>query len=478
MGQEISTHFFDLHDFRIFGMRLREETAHLSQWFRDGRFADEEPTGGFEMEAWLVDEAGRPAPINKRFLERLDDPLVVTELAKFNVELNTPPQRLRDGALSAMQRELENTLASCRLVAGELGARMVMVGILPTATESDLGLANISDLQRYWALNEQVLRLRGGRPLVIDIAGRDHLHLVHDNVMLEAAATSMQVHLQIPQARAVRVYNAAQILAAPMVAACANSPYFCGRSLWEETRIPLFEQSVAVNASDDPERGGPTNRVCFGSSYLRQSMLECFQENLRDFEILLPSTVDAPPATLSHLRLHNGTIWRWNRPLIGFGDDGTPHLRLEHRVIPAGPSVVDSIANAALFYGLVESLSTMQPPPETHVPFEQARAAFYEAARRGLDARIPWAGAAEVAIQHLLLDQLLPQAEQGLNALGLDDADIRLYLGVIEARLRTGRNGARWQRILVEERGADLARMTAAYIEGQESGAPVHEWEI
>ncbi|NIR30035.1 MAG: glutamate--cysteine ligase [Gammaproteobacteria bacterium] len=477
MGQEISTHFFDLQDFRIFGMRLREETAHLSQWFRDGRFADEEPMGGFEMEAWLIDEAGRPAPINKRFLERLDNPLVVTELAKFNVELNTPPQRLRGDALSAMQRELEATLASCRLAAGEFGARMAMIGILPTVTESDLSLANISDLQRYWALNEQVLRLRGGRPLVIDIAGRERLHLVHDDVMMEAAATSMQIHLQVSQGRAVRVHNAAQILAAPMVAACANSPYFCGKSLWDETRIPLFEQSVAVNATDDPEGGGPADRVYFGSGYLRHSLLECFQENLRHFEVLLPSTLDAPAATLSHLRLHNGTIWRWNRPLIGFGADGTPHLRLEHRVIPAGPSVVDSIANAALFYGLTESLSAMQPPPETSMPFEQARAAFYEAARHGLDARIPWLGGAEVAVQRLLLDELLPKAEEGLKTLGLDADDVRRYLGVIAARVQTGRNGARWQRTLVEDRGADVARMTAAYVEGQESGAPVHEWE-
>lgn len=477
MGQEISTHFFDRQDFRIFAMRLREETAHLSQWFRDERFADQEPVAGFEMEAWLIDDAHRPAPVNKEFLERLDDPLVVTELAKFNVELNTPPQPLRGGALGAMQSELEKTLARCQPVARALGARMVMIGILPTATESDLTLANMSALQRYRALNEQILRLRGGRALVVDIRGREHLQLEHGDLMLEAAATSMQIHLQVSQGRAVRVYNAAQILAAPMVAACANSPYFCGKSLWDETRIPLFEQSVAVNSGGDPLRA-PANRVCFGEGYLRHSLLECFQENLRRFEILLPSTVDAPAATLSHLRLHNGTIWRWNRPLIGFSADGAPHLRLEHRVIPAGPSVVDAIANAALFYGLVQWLSTLEPPPEASLPFARAKAGFYEAARHGLDARVPWLDGDEVPVRRLLLEQLLPKAEEGLNALGLDPAECTRYLGVVEARIRARRTGALWQRALVERRGADLARMTAAYTASQDSGAPVHEWEI
>jgi len=476
MGQEIDTSFFDQHDFNIFAMRLREETAHLSQWFRDGRLAAREPVCGFEVEAWLIDEQCRPAPVNKPFLERMDSPWVVSELAKFNVELNTPPHDLSGAALATMERDLNATLRACQEVAGTLGAELLLIGILPTVNERDLCLANMSEMQRYRALNEQVLRMRGGEPIVVDIEGRERLHLVHDNVMLESAATSMQIHLQVAQHEAARTYNAAQILAAPVVGACANSPYFCGRDLWDETRIPLFEQSVAVNPH--PERPGPTNRVYFGERYVERSLMECFQENLRRFPVLIPSSIKEPPSRLSHLRFHNGTIWRWNRPLIGFEPDGSVHLRIEHRVVPAGPSVIDSIANAAFFYGLVRFLATSEPPPEHLIGFEQVRTGFYEAARRGLDARIPWLGEREVALERLVLDELLPQAQGGLVGLGLDAADIERYLRVIERRVRLRQTGARWQRAFVERHGADLARMAAVYAGAQRSGLPVHEWEI
>jgi len=225
----------------------------------------------------------------------------------------------------------------------------VTIGILPTVRNHELSLPNMSPLRRYRALNEQVLRLRNGRPLRLDIQGRESIEAVHNNLMFEAAATSLQIHLQVAPAHAVRYYNAAKVLSGPMVAACANSPYLCGRDLWDETRIPLFEQAVALTGNGT---GGTWERVTFGKHYVKDSLMECFKCNLEHYDVLLPRIVDEPPERLTHLRLHNGTIWRWNRPLIGWNDQGAPHLRIEHRVVSAPTSVVDAIANVALFFGL------------------------------------------------------------------------------------------------------------------------------
>jgi len=476
MGKEITRSHFHKRDFTAFEAGLREETQLLREWFERGVFSGLHGIGGFEVECWLINPDGFPAPINDRFLERLDSPLVVPELARFNVEINTPPQRLEGGALRRMHANFEGLWRRCDEVAATLDARMIMTGILPTLGEKALSLDNISDRTRYRALNEQILRLRKGAPIELDIPGRQPLHTYHTDVMLESATTSFQIHLQVAQGRDARFYNAAVILSAPMVAVSANSPYLFGHELWDETRIPLFEQAVSVCP---PEAGVcPPGRVSFGRHYLRQSLVELFLENLQDHPVLMPEQSEEPPANLFHLRLHNGTIWRWNRPLIGLDDDGTPHLRIEHRVAPAGPSVIDTIANAALFYGLVQVLATDPQPPESRLAFDRARANFYAAAQDGLRARLVWLDGREVAVRDLLQRELLPVARRGLESLGIDAVDIDLYLGVIEARIRSGRNGAEWQRAYVERHGADMRALTLAYAARQRSGAPVHEWEL
>jgi hypothetical protein len=472
MGEEIATSQFSQQDFDAFRTRLSAETKFLQDWFAQGRFHGSDLVGGFEVETWLIDHRGLPAPSNEAFLQRLINPLVVPELSLFNVEINTPPQTLSGNVLRNMEENFTRTWRQCNEVARTLDAELLMIGILPTVQDRDLTLAHMSSMERYKALNEQVLKLRRGRPITLDIHGRDHLRTTHENVMLEAAATSFQIHLQVPQAASVRFFNSAAILAAPMVAASANSPYLFGCDLWDETRIPLFEQAVAVS----PLVASKKNRVAFGHSYVRQSLLEYFQENLESYDVLLPTLKNDPIETLCHLRLHNGTIWRWNRPLIGFNEDGTPHLRIEHRVVPAGPSVVDTIANAALFFGLVRSLSMASVAPETVLPFEQARDNFYTAAKHGLRASIVWFDGKQVPIRALLLKQLLPLAQRGLEALGLADADITRYLSVIESRLDNSQNGATWQRSYVNRHGKDMMRLIRAYREHQQSGAPVHEW--
>ncbi|MCP4041947.1 MAG: glutamate--cysteine ligase [Gammaproteobacteria bacterium] len=476
MGQEINDTRFRREDYREFSARLRDETDLLEEWFKERRFMETEPVGGIELEAWLVDRDCRPAPLNQAYLDRLDNPLVVPELAKFNVELNTTPYPLRGWSLSLMQAELEATWTKCRTVAEELGIDIVTIGILPTVQDTELTLSNMSSMRRYRALNEQVLRLRKGRPLHLDIHGREQLEVVHKDLMLESAATSLQVHLQVDQTHAGRYYNAAKILSAPMVAICANAPFLYGKDLWDETRIPLFEQAVAVSGEGP---GMDPDRVTFGKRYIDESMMECYHSNLERYDLLLPTVFDQPPERMAHLRLHNGTIWRWNRPLIGIDETGgPPHLRVEHRVVSAPTSVVDTIANTALFFGLVHFYARLKPAPEKLLGFSHARRNFYSAARRGLDADLLWLEGKTVPMFHLMRDELMGNARAGLLNLGLEITDVQNYMEIIEGRLESRQNGSAWQRAYAARHGHDMPALTRAYMENQQHGKPVHEWQV
>ena len=480
MGQEILTSHFSEEDFVRFKQRLAAETAALRQWFEGGRFVAADRVAGFELEAWLVDSSYRPRPLNERFLAAIDTEWVSPELSQFNVELNVAPEQLQGDALHRLEQNLSGTWNHCCEVASTLDADLVMIGILPSVREEQLTLDNMSRMKRYRALNEQIFRLRRGRPLQLDIVGREHLRTTHHNVMLESAATSFQIHLQVSPEHAARFYNASLVASAATVAVSANSPYLFGRDLWDETRIPLFEQAVEVGGYDGAVYG-PLRRVSFGSGYVRDSLLECFEENYEHFPVLLPMHFDDTPKgldTLDHLRLHNGTIWRWNRPLIGIDRDGKPHLRIEHRVAASGPTVADLIANAAFYYGLVHSLATMSEAPEHSLSFSQARDNFYAAARQGLDAHVGWLGDKRGLLRGLILDELLAMARNGLQLLDLDTNDIHRYLGIIEARVRRGRNGAHWQRGFAKRNGRDMLALTAAYAEHQHSGVPVHDWTV
>jgi len=477
MGQEIEAARFTPDDFVEYAERLRTETALLGKWFDSDIFSARDRMGGYELEAWLIDSQARPAPLNQAFLEQLDNPMVVPELSCFNVELNDHPQHLSGAAFSRFEASLGATWQQCKQAAETLDTRMLMIGILPTLQESELTQANMSDLKRYQALNEQILRLREGRPLQLDINGHQHLRVAHNNVMLEAATTSFQLHLKIHPAAAKRAMNAATIASAPMVAVAANSPWLFGHDLWSETRIPLFEQSVEVGGFAGASHG-PMKRVTFGSGYVRKSVFECFVENEQHYPLLLPMPFHDGLEQMSHVRLHNGTVWRWNRPLIGFDYDGIPHLRIEHRVIPGGPTITDMIANAALFYGLMQMFMTADIPPEQQLAFSVARDNFYKAAQHGLDAQVSWLDGARCSMQSLLLERLLPMAREGLEQLEIDSDDINRYLGIIESRLLTGQTGSVWQRRYVERHGHDLVAMTQAYHALQEKALPVHEWDF
>ena len=471
MGQEIPTSQFSRHDFSAFQEYLRSETGFLQQYFREKRFFCEHNTGGFEVEAWLVNREAVPVPINEKFLSALNHPKVVHELSQFNIEINVEPQLLKNDALKKLHAELLTTWNRCYQVADSMEADIMAIGIHPGIVDEELTVEHMSTSQRYRALNEQVLAIRNGIPLSLNIRGRDHLNTVHHDVMLEAATTSFQIHYQVGQDESVRTYNASQIISAPLVAVSANSPYLFGCDLWDETRIRLFEQSVDVGLEKN-------KRVTFGHDYVQGSLFSCFEENLHNYAVLIPLNSKGNLEELHHLRLHNGTIWRWNRPLVGFDSDGHIHLRIENRVTPSGPSIMDMIANAAFYWGLLRYTATMTDVPEQRIEFPVIRQNFYNAARYGLRSSLHWLDGQQHAVEELIREQLLAAADMGLQQLGIAESDRKKYISVIEARVTSGQNGAVWQRKWVERHGSDMNQLSKAYLERQHSGAPVHEWDI
>lgn len=475
MGREITQSAFSAAEHDEFRSRLRAETLTLKHWFEERAFDySDVKTTGLELEAWLIDRDHLPAPSNADFIAAANDPQVVFELSKFNFELNVDPEPLMSDFLERTHRALENLWRRCGEVARSLGLGVVATGILPTVRDEMLQLEWMSDSARYRALNQEIFRLRGGAPLHIEIDGEDRLDYRCEHLMLEAACTSLQGHLKVDQEQAVRFYNASVIAAAPLVAASANSPFLYGKSLWAETRVPAFEQSTALHGFPDAE-GRHVARVTLGTGYLRHSMLELFLENL-SYPALLPALDDAA-AKLPHLRLHNGTIWRWVRPIVGF-DSGVPHLRLEQRVMPAGPTIEDCVANLALYFGLALAWGDAETPLESEISFEEARANFYACARDGLRARVRWRGK-EVDVQALLLERLLPEARNALAQRGVSARSLARYFDdVLHPRLLSGLTGERWQRSFVELNGAQFQGLVERYVELQSVGHPVHTWAV
>lgn len=472
MGQEIHEVAFDTGAFAEFRRRLEVETALLATWEADGLLREQPFRLGYELEGWLVDADGMPAPRNQAFLERLGDPQVVPELARFNFEINDTPLDFSPGMFDRMHASLLRRWHRCEDAARSLDMQALSIGILPTVGGEHLQLGNISAMSRYHALNEQVFRLREGRPIDLSIEGEETLRHRHEDVMLESATTSLQIHLQVGSEHAVSAFNTAKMISAAMVAVGANSPFFLQHRLWQETRIPLFEQAVAVGGADY------SRRVTFGIRYARASIMECFNANLDRYPVLLPDLLDAPPERLAHLRLHNGTVWRWNRPLVGFDEAGRPHYRIEHRVVAAGTSALDVVADTAFFVGLMMALMQDAGRGDDLLPFELAQVNFYAAARSGLTARVRWQGWGEGSLQQLIQDVLIPRSQQGLERIGIGRQEARQWIGIIARRIESGQTGSAWQTAWVDRHGRDWRALVQAYAEQQAAGRPVHEWRI
>jgi CBS domain-containing protein/gamma-glutamyl:cysteine ligase YbdK (ATP-grasp superfamily) len=444
---------------------------------------------GAEQEMFLVDENLRPAPVSMEVLKHASDSRLTTEIAKFNLEANLIPQLLSGDCFSRMESELKEVLTGARISARHFGADVLLAGILPTLRKSDLTLDNLTPAPRYHQLNESVTRLRGG-PFSIHIKGLDEINLTHDNVMMESCNTSFQIHFQVNPKEFAAHYNLAQLITAPVLAAAVNSPLLFGHRLWQETRLALFQHSIDARSTTQQARSHPT-RVSFGDAWIHESVLELFQEQIARFRMIMMNDPGEHPFSilsrgeipeLTSLRTHNGTIWPWNRACYGVAE-GIAHLRIENRVLPSGPTVLDEIANTAFFAGLMNSLLDEYGEVSKVMPFDDAKENFFAAARHGLNAQFKWVDGKSLTASTLILEHLLPLAHQGLKEAGVDAKDSDRYLGVIEERVRSGQTGAQWTLKsfqAVSEQPRDVrTRLIAKEILGrQQLGDPVHRWPI
>ncbi len=493
MGRDIATAEFTREDWSRYRDKLKTCLRMLKQIVDSDLLERGRRLVGVEMEVCLADSGGVVLPLNSQLLQQLEPNLFQAELARFNVEFNVAPRELTGDSLRRIERELDVRLNQLQEAAETLGGQAIIIGILPTLTARDATEENLSPRARYQALNKTILAARGEN-FDIRIDGAESLRVVAGSILFEAACTAMQPHLQVDPENSARYWNAAQALSAPLVAVAANSPFFLQRQLHHETRIALFLQAIDTRPEELVHQG-VRPRVWFGEGWLRESMLELFEENVRFFPPLLPLCSDENPEAvlagggtplLEELTLHNGTIYRWNRPVYEV-TNGIPHFRIENRVLPAGPSIVDSVANLALYFGLLNILANADQPVWEEMSFHAAKDNFYTAAKYGLEARLYWPGVgADIPVRELLLRHLIPLAHDGLRDWSITQDDVDHYLGIIEARSVTGRNGATWQiathRALVERCGLDRSKvaqeLVRRYSLWSRSGAPVHAWPI
>ncbi|MEV5889171.1 glutamate--cysteine ligase [Nonomuraea fuscirosea] len=465
MGRDLDKERFTEAEYTRFGERIHEQLGVLRELLDTPGFGQGPTTIGAELELFLIDEEGRPLPRNSQVRESLGDPRVVLELGRFNIEVNLTPIPLEGRPFETLSGEVQETIAKVDAAVEDGGA--VPIGILPTLDTEDFTLGAMSDQNRYRAMSRGIRRLRL-EPFLVKI---EDLELSVEDVILESANTSWQVHIRTPPERFARMFNAAQLAIGPVLAACGNSPFFLGRQLWEETRIALMEE--AADDRDVQRRERRDGRVTFGSDWVYEGAHELFERYVKDYDPILPDlTEGARRHEVPELRLHQGTIWQWNRPVYDPADGG--HLRIEMRALPAGPSCADMAANTAFLLGLTLSQAERDL---TGYQFAQAYQNFYRAAMHGLDAKLAWPGReGEFDAAELVLS-LLPEAREGLLGAGVTPGDADRALGVIAQRTRSRRTGSVWQRETLERFGGDRRRLVRRYRELALTGTPVHLWK-
>jgi len=490
MGRDVPAITISRRDRRAYRAKVRSCLDVLARMLHESRFESDFQHVGLEIEFNLVDKSGNPAMVNDDVLAMIGDEAWATELGKFNIELAGDPEVLTGGVFTALQSSVNRVLRQVADVVEPTGTRLAMIGILPSLREQELSEETISINPRFHLLNDEILAARGEEIRIL-IEGSDRLLTYVDSIIAEAACTSFQCHLQVSPDTFASYWNAAEAIAGIQVAAGANSPYFFGHQLWNETRITLFEQATDSRPEELREQG-VRPRVWFGDRWVT-SVFDLFEENLRYFPALLPLSEDEDPVAvlergeapqLAELTLHNGTVYRWNRPVYAVVN-GKPHLRVENRVLPAGPTVVDSIANAAFYYGLVGELAEVERPVWSQMSFSAAASNLVAGAKYGLDAEVYWPGVGMVPVAELILRRLLPMAARGLARWRVDAADASRLLSIIERRCVTGQNGAAWQVNSVRrlqargvERDEALRLMTQDYLELMSVGEPVHSWPV
>lgn len=473
-------------ELRRFEKRLFADLRKLDRMISDGKIEEGVYRVGVEQEMFLIGEAHRPAPLAMEVLNELGDPRFTTEIARFNLEANLDPLPLSGDLLSNMEQSLEEVMTLASDAARRVGADVLLTGILPTLQLSDLSLDNMTPLPRYRVLNEALARVRGGEPYHLHLSGADEIHASHGNVMLEAANASFQIHLQVGAEEFSRLYNLAQLVAAPLLACSTNSPLLFGRRLWRETRIGLFQQSIDTR-SVGPSTREKAARGSFGRDWVTDGVIELLRENISHHPVLLDAgdedEEDADPPRLSALALHNGTVWRWNRPCYG-ATDGKPHLRIESRYLPSGPTLPDEVANAAVWLGLLSALSGAGVEPARALPFAEVLENFLAASRLGLMSELTWLDGRHWRARELLTEELLPLAREGLARKEVAPGDVDRYVGIVEERVRTGQSGARWMLdgfAALQNQASSSERLSAiagAARRQQGEGVPVARWEL
>ena len=488
MGQDVEAREFSREDRTLYRAKVRRCLDVFARMLSERDFTVDHTQVGVEIEFNLVDVNGDPALKNVETLEAIADDAFQTELGLFNIEINVPPSLIEGRGLEELESTLRDDLNAAQGKAADVGAHLLMIGILPTLQDNHLSQDALSANPRYHLLSEQILAARG-EDIEIVIEGVDRLSTTADTIIPEAACTSTQLHLQVDPDDFAPMWNAAQAIAGAQVAIGANSPFLLGRQLWHETRIALFEQATDTR-SEELKAQGVRPRVFFGERWIT-SVFDLFEENVRYFPALLPIVEDEDPLeeleagrvpSLAELRLHNGTVYRWNRPIYDIAG-GRPHLRIENRLLPAGPTVVDTMANAALFYGLVKILGASERPVWSQLSFRTAEDNFHEASRFGIETELYWPRLGSVPARDLVSRHLLPLADVGLDQLGVDQAIRDRLLGIIESRCATARNGSTWliqefehQSRSTTDRAAAMRATTRSYEELMHAGEPVHTW--
>ncbi len=491
MGLEIDKTDFTAEDFEQFGTRLQENLKALEMVLARPGFGEGELSFGAELELYIVDKNCRPLHINQEIIAKLKDPQLTLELNRYNLEYNFSPVLVKDNCFAATQAEALAAIDKINGAAAEWGGNVVPVGILPTLDQSDTGYHAMTKLSRFEALTKELTDIRGG-PFTIAIEGEDKLQLAMDDVTLEGANTSFQVHLRVPAAEFADFYNAMQLVTPLAVAMAANSPTLFGHKLWQETRIPLFKQSIDCRPQDSLHP--IPARVNFGNNWIRESAYELFAESALLYRPILPDCSEEDPIavaksggtpSLHEMRLHQGSIWLWNRPV--YDPTGAGHLRIELRAFPAGPSIVDMLANAALAIGLAKLMQPNIRQLLPAIPFTYAIANFYRAAQSGLAADLFWPSLKQSQPEYKsvpqILKELIPHLSENLDAMGFVENDYKALIDVIDERLATGQTGAQWQLNKLAELRKDmhkreaLTEMFTQYQRNSAANIPVAQWK-
>ena len=443
---------------------------------------------GSEQEFCLVNKNWRPSRKSNEILNEINDKHFTEEIAVFNLEINLDPVELKHNALSQVEDELNNLLNKAKVIAEKHNTKIILTGILPTISKKELEFRYMTPKPRYWMLNDMLKELRGTN-FRLHLRGVDELFIKHDSVMFEGCNTSFQMHLQIAPDDFISSYNWAQAISGPILGVCTNSPILLGRELWSETRIGLFQQSIDTRNSSFALEN-KQSRVSFSKEWAKGTVVDLFKNDIAKHKVIISKEIESDSLVdiengkipkLQALCLFNGTIYRWNRPCYGISE-GKPHLRIENRYIPAGPSVIDEIANFAFWVGLMKGRPEKYDDMPSAMDFKDAKSNFVKAARNGKESVMLWMGQ-QISVRDLVIKELLPIARTGLEKMNIDKNDINRYLNVIEKRA-ISLTGSQWSvknyRHLRKNLKQDdaLLALTKAIYENQQNNTPVHEWPM